>query len=111
VIGGSDVEYLFGQESVLVPARHLVNGFAARYEPTGSTITYTHLLLPAHETLSAAGSSFESLYIGRIRRKPDQLDLSLLSQFERNGLPEHGKPVFPILKSFEAITLIGQRAA
>lgn len=111
VIRGSDVEYLFGQEAVLVPARHLVNGFAARYEPTGPTISYTHLLLPEHETLSAAGSSFESLYIGRIRRKQDQLNASLLSHFQRNGLPEHGKPVFPILKAFEAVTLADQRAA
>lgn len=111
VIRGSDVEYLFGQEAVLVPARHLINGYAARYEPTGSTITYTHLLLPEHETLLAAGSFFESLYIGRIRRKPEQLDASLLRQLERNGLPEHGKPVFPILRAFEAITLADQRAA
>jgi hypothetical protein len=111
IIRGSDVEYMFGQAAVLVPARHLVNGFAARYEPTGSTVTYTHLLLPEHETLLVAGSSFESLYIGRIRRKPDQLSTSLLALFERTGLPEHGKPVFPILKSFEAITLADQRAA
>jgi hypothetical protein len=111
VIRGSDVEYLFGQEAVLVPARHLVNGFAARYEPTDSTITYTHLLLPEHETFSAAGSSFESLYIGRIRRKQEQLNASLLSHFDRNSLPEHGKPVFPILKAFEAVTLADQRAA
>jgi hypothetical protein len=111
IIRGSDVEYLFGQEAVLVPARHLVNGFAARYEPSGSTITYTHLLLPGHEALSVAGSSFESLYIGRIRRKPDQLNASSLSKFERNSLPEHGKPVFPILKAYEALTLADQRAA
>ncbi|MEO9457529.1 MAG: Hint domain-containing protein [Lentilitoribacter sp.] len=111
VIRGSDVEYLFGQEAVLVPARHLVNGFAALYEPTGPTITYTHLLLPEHETLSVAGSAFESLNIGRIRRKQDQLNASLLSHFERNSLPEHGKPVFPILKAYEAITLAQQRAA
>jgi hypothetical protein len=111
VIGGSDVEYMFGQEAVLVPARHLVNGFAARFAPAGATISYTHLLLPEHETLLASGSSFESLYIGRIRRRKVRLSSSLLSHFDRNGLPEHGKPVFPILKAFEAITLVAQRAA
>jgi hypothetical protein len=111
IIGGSDVEYMFGQEAVLVPARHLVNGFAARYEPAGSTITYTHLLLPEHEALLAAGSLLESLYVGRIRRKKDQLNASLLASFERNCLPEHGKPLFPILKAFEAVTLADQRAA
>ena len=111
IIRGSDVEYLFGQEAVLVPARHLVNGYAARYETTGSTITYSHLLLPDHETLLAAGSLVESLYVGRIRRKPTELDASLLAKYGRNDLPEHGKPVFPILRAFEAITLVDQRAA
>lgn len=111
LIRGSEVEYLFGQEAVLVPARHLVNGFSARYEPAGSTITYAQLLLPGHETMQAAGTNLESLYIGRIRRKPEQLSASLLALFGKNNLPEHGRPIFPILKSFEAITLADQRAA
>ena len=111
VIHGSDVEYMFGQESVLVPARHLVNGYAARYEPTGGTVTYTHLLLPAHQSLMVAGAALESLYIGRIRRKEADLQASILAPLDRNSLPEHGKPFFPMLKAFEAIALAAHRAA
>ena len=33
VIRGSEVEYLFGCEAVLVPARHLINGFSAPAQP------------------------------------------------------------------------------
>ena len=31
VLRGSDVEYMFGREAVLVPARHLLNNIAARW--------------------------------------------------------------------------------
>lgn len=111
VIRGSDVEYMFGQESVLVPVRHLVNGYAARHEPSDTTVTYTQLLLPAHESLVASGTFLESLYIGRLRRREVDLKQSILASLERNSLPEHGKPAFPMLKAFEAIALAGSRAA
>lgn len=111
IIRGSEVEYLFGQEAVLVPARHLVNGYAAHYEDIGPLVTYTQLLLPGHEEIMAAGTSVESLYIGRLRRKQEELGASLLAGMDRSLMPEHGKPVFPVLRSFEAITLVDQRAA
>ncbi|MEP3053632.1 MULTISPECIES: Hint domain-containing protein [Rhodobacterales] len=111
IIRGSEVEYLFGQEAVLVPARHLVNGYAAHYEDFTPLITYTHLLLPGHEEIMAAGTSVESLYIGRLRRKAEDLNASVLAGSDRSKLPEHGKPVFPVLRAFEAITLVDQRAA
>jgi hypothetical protein len=111
MIDGPEVEYLFNQEAVLVPARHLVNGFAALPEPCGPTITYTQLLLPGHETMLAAGTSVESLYIGRLRRDAAHLASSVLHHVERNSLPEHGKPAHVVLKWFEAITLAKRRAA
>lgn len=111
VIDGPEVEYLFNKEAVLVPARHLVNGFAARLEPCGDTVTYSQLLLPGHETLFAAGTPLESLYIGRLRRQPIQLASSILAGYDRNLLPEHGQPAHTVLKWFEAITLASRRAA
>jgi hypothetical protein len=111
VIDGPEVDYLFNKEAVLIPARHLVNGFAALYETCGPTITYSQLLLPAHETLLAAGTAAESLYIGRLRRQPIPLASSVLATFDRNDLPEHGKPAHSVLKWFEAITLASRRAA
>jgi hypothetical protein len=111
LIDGPEVEYLFGQEAVLVPARHLVNGFTALPEPCGPLVTYTQLLLPHHETMLVAGGELESLYIGRIRRNADALDNSLLRGRDRAGLPEHGQPCYQVLRQFEAIHLARRRAA
>ena len=111
VIRGSEVEYLFGREAVLVPARHLVNGTAALHEHALDTVSYCQLLLPGHEALIAAGTAAESFYIGRLRRKPDKLGASLLASVDRNALPEQGQAAYPVLKWFDAITLAEQRAA
>jgi hypothetical protein len=111
VIDGSEVEYLFGQEAVLVPARHLVNGFAARKEPPRPTVRYTQFILPKHEAIMVAGTALESLYIGRLRRKPDVLDATLLKGIDRGTLPEHARPAFRELKWYDAIHLARQRAA
>ncbi|MFY9241289.1 MAG: Hint domain-containing protein [Roseovarius sp.] len=116
VIGGSQVEYMFGTEAALVPVRHLVNGASAYYD-TGhagtcaDTITYYDILLPGHEVIIAAGCPMESLYIGRLRRDKPALEASLLAPFERNHLPEHARPIWPVLKPFEAKTLAALRAA
>ncbi|SFD88317.1 Hint domain-containing protein [Sulfitobacter brevis] len=111
LLDGPEVEYLFNQEAVLVPARHLVNGFAALTEPCGPTISYTQLLLPAHETMLAAGTAVESLYIGRIRRNAPHLASSLLHHLDRSTLPEHGRPAHQVLRWYDAIHLARQRAA
>ncbi|WP_415922512.1 Hint domain-containing protein [Tateyamaria sp. SN6-1] len=111
VLRGSEVEYIFGEEAVLVPARHLVNGYAATWRPSQSVADYVQVVLPRHEALLAAGTALESLYIGRIRRKPDLHAASVLAGVPDRELPEHGAPVHQVLRSFEAITLIEQRAA
>ena len=111
VIGGSDVEYLFGSEAVLVSACHLVNGSAAVHAETGPLACYHGLVLPDHEEIDAAGARTESLYLGRVRRNPDILAMSLLAGLDRACLPEHPRPVWPVLKSYEAITLAMTRAA
>ncbi|MEL7090965.1 MAG: Hint domain-containing protein [Pseudomonadota bacterium] len=111
VLRGSEVEYLFGQEAVLVPARHLVNGYAASWRPQQSVADYVQFVLPRHEVIFAAGTALESLYIGRMRRKPDLLAASVLAGVPDRELPEHGAPAHQVLRSVEAITLIEQRAA
>lgn len=111
VIGGSRVEYLFGAEHVLVPARHLVNGSAAVREREHGLVSYVHLLLPDHEAVVAAGTFVESLNIGRMRRKPELHSASLLARYPRRDLPEHSRTICPVLAPFEAIILAEQRAA
>ena len=111
VIGGSEVEYMFGRERVLVPARHLVNGVSAIHAQGGVTVTYHDLILPGCDAVRAAGAPLETLFVGRIRRKPLLLAASLLAEFDRNSLPEHALSTYPVLKPFEAITLAETRAA
>jgi hypothetical protein len=111
VIEGSEVEYLFGQEAVLVPARHLLNGFAARAESAGPTVRYTQLILPGHESLVVAGAALESLYIGRLRRNLAQIDATVLRGINRNSLPEHARPIHTELQWYDAIHLARQRVA
>ena len=111
VIGGSDVEYMFGEEQFLVPARHLVNGTAAIHALGGPTVTWTQLVLPAHEALQVSGTQMESLFISRLRRKPKLLACSLLCDVDRGALPEHAQSSHLVLRHFEAITLAHRRAA
>lgn len=111
VLSGSEVEYLFGHESVLVPVRHLIGGTAAVTYPSGPVVTYWQLLLPGHEALIAAGSATESLYIARLRRNKTALGASLLAGLDRQTLPDHGGSIYPVLRAFDALVLAEQRAA
>jgi len=111
VMQGGEVEYMFGKEAVLVPALHLVNERSAFVAKGPDLVTYHHLILPGHEAILGAGCALESLYIGRLRRKPEALAESVLKDFDRNRLPEHAKPVWPVLKPFDAVTLAMVRAA
>ncbi|WP_136439913.1 Hint domain-containing protein [Pacificoceanicola onchidii] len=111
VIGGSDVEYIFGREAVLIPAQSLVNGFAASYETGHAFVRYHQLLLPRHEPLLTAGVEVESLYVGRLRRRAEHVQRSLLAECPRGLFPEHARAGLKVLCSFEATTLAEARAA
>lgn len=109
-VSGADVEFLFGAPHALVPAQHLVNGVSAFYASQRPQVTWHQLLLPRNEPILAAGAPLHSLYLGRMRRKADQISASLLAGYERSRLPEHARPVFPVLKPFEAVTFVQNRA-
>jgi hypothetical protein len=111
VIGGSRVEYMFGAEHVLVPTGHLLHGSAAQSKAGDTLITYCQVLLPDHEAVLCAGTFVETLNIGRVRRRPEELRQSLLCDIPRAMLPEHSRTAFPVLGEFEALTLAATRAA
>lgn len=109
--GGSAVEYLFGKAYVRIPATHLINGVSAIPQEAGNTIRYHQFLLPGNEPCIAAGTTLETLFLGRGRRNAAVMQASLLADAERARLPEHVAPAYPLLDHFEAITLAELRAA
>ncbi|WP_146584790.1 Hint domain-containing protein [Puniceibacterium confluentis] len=111
VIGGSEVEYIFGREAVLVPAISLVNGFAAVFEEGHRLVRYAHLLLPGNEAMIVAGAAMESLYAGRLGRNRERLAATLLADCPRHLMPAHHRAGYQVLRPFEAITLAEARVA
>lgn len=112
VIGGSDVEYLFGSEAVLAPAGHLAAAFPrSGGVAAGAFVRYVQLLLPDHDPILAGGAVAESLFIGRMRRKPLMREASLLSGCDTASLPDHRRSLFPVLRPYEAAVLADRRAA
>lgn len=111
VLSGSEVEYLFGQEFVLAPAGALTGGHSVKPAHLGLTVTYSQLLLPTPEPILAGGTLVESLFIGRLHRKPHHLAASALAGLERSVLPDHGKARFTVLRPFDARILAERRVA
>jgi hypothetical protein len=111
LLRGSEIEYTFGSEAALLPARHLLGTPAARLASCGSVVTYHQLILPRNEGLLAGQTALASMNIGRIRRNDDALNLSVLRDIDRNLLPEHVPGKFPVLSGLDALALLEQRAA
>ncbi|SMX33964.1 Hint domain-containing protein [Actibacterium lipolyticum] len=62
---GFDTELLFGQNEVLIPAVHMLNGTDVMREE-GGTVTYVHLLFDHHEVIFAEGAASESYHPGHV---------------------------------------------
>lgn len=111
LLSGSEVEYLFGQQAVLLSTRHLIGTPRAYNPPVGPLVTWQQLILPGHEAIRVAGTAADSLFVGRLRRNRDRLMQSLLAPLDRSTLPEHARPVHPVLRAFDATILAERRVA
>lgn len=111
VLSGSEVDYLFGSESVLLQVGHLAGGASVRTEASARFVRFDQVLLPDGEMLDVAGGAAQSLFIGRLRRKPVELAASVFGNVDRTVLPEHRAPRLPTLRAFDALILAEHRAA
>ena len=111
LLTGSEVEYLFGQQAVLLSTRHLIGTPRAYHPPVGPLVSYAQLILPGHEAIRVAGTAADSLFVGRLRRNRELLSRSLLAPLDRATLPEHPRPVHPVLRAFDATILAERRVA
>lgn len=112
LLTGTEVEYLFGSEAVLAPAETLAaTKTASKLRSPSPLMTYGQLILPGHEVLMASGLGVESLFLGRLRRDRAAVAASLLGTLDRNALPEHAQPRYPVVRAFDAAVLAEQRMA
>lgn len=105
LIEGSSVEYLFGEEEMLVEARHLLDDRAARLVQNVKSVTYYQILLDHHEVLCVSGAELESLFIGDICDTPELLKSTVLAECSPEHLPRHDQLARPLIRAFEAPTL------
>lgn len=106
-LSGADVEYHFGEEEVLIEARHLANGQTGQWEPEAKVAACHGLLFDRHALVRADGLWTESLYLGRIARNSDlALSTAPGALAESGKLPVHSGPVRRELMDFEALALM-----
>ncbi|MGB3313462.1 MAG: Hint domain-containing protein [Albidovulum sp.] len=106
-LSGAEVEYQFGEEEVLIEARHLANGQTAIWEPEAEVVPCHGLLFERHALVRAGGIWTESLYLGRIARTTDLASATAPGALAENGrLPIHAAPVRRELKDYEALALM-----
>lgn len=104
VLSGGDAEYLYGEDAVMIQARHLRHFHAAGWAETGPLIRYHAVLLDSHECLSVQGVCVESLFVGPI--VPDILRTTVLSDMPPLSVPIHRLMPTPSLSRFEARNLV-----
>ena len=63
LVSGAVAELLFGEDEVLVAAKHLANGDTIRVQPC-ARVEYFHILLQGHQIILAEGCPSESFFPG-----------------------------------------------
>ncbi len=109
-LSGADVEYQFGEDRVLVEARHLIDGRSAVWGAEGGIEVSHGLLLEHHALVRAGGLWAETLYLGRIGRTPDLARATAPGALaDRGRMPLHRGPVRRELLEFEIRALAQSR--
>ncbi|MGB0497587.1 MAG: Hint domain-containing protein [Rubricella sp.] len=108
LLDGPQCELLFAAPEVLVPAIHLVNGSTIRQDEAMAEVTYVHLMLDSHTTLTVDGMRSESLLPGRAieglpRAAREEIEAIFPGILADPG--RYGATAAPCLKGFEAKAL------
>ncbi len=105
-LSGPEVEHHYGEDEVLVEARHLVNGRAVVWDKEGELETYHGLLFDRHAVIDANGLRTESLYLGGLARNPDLARTTAPAALGKiRDLPDHAAPARPALRDHDAFAL------
>jgi hypothetical protein len=112
LIKTSSLQYLFGEEEVLVPAKLLL-GLPGVETQCRSSVTYLHILFERHEVVMANGAWSESLFLGEQAvagfETAQQRELLAIFPTLRRDLAKL-VAARPSLKAFEARVLVSTLA-
>jgi hypothetical protein len=111
LVSGWQAELVFGEDEVLIAAKHLVDGHSIHVHPR-RTVDYIHLMFDRHEIIFAEGIATESFHPGEyMLGQNDALRAEILAIFPE--FREAAAPAWPtarkVAKPFEA-RLIAQAA-
>lgn len=104
-LGVAEAEYMLGEDEVLLPAAHLVNGRVARRENRARLVTYHQVLLDVHDCLLHDGLWSESLFVGTLAQSPAVLKSTVLAEMPVTAVPRHRSYTRHKLSTFEARSL------
>ncbi|MEE9454761.1 MAG: Hint domain-containing protein [Paracoccaceae bacterium] len=105
VVAGWKAELLFGEKTVLVGAKHLVNDNTIRIVEQDH-VTYFHILFDTHEIIYAEGTPSESFHPAE--QGMGNLDADVRAEIFaifpklRFNLGQYGPTAFPVIKAYEA---------
>lgn len=88
-LGVAEAEYMLGEDEVLMPAAHLVNGKTARRDGQAPLISYHQVLLDVHDCLLHDGLWSESLFVGTIAQSPEVVKTTVLAEMPISAIPRH----------------------
>lgn len=107
-LSGSEVEYLFGEERVSTPVRHLEHrNSVAPVKSAGPLVTYHQLLLDSQGILVANGTAVESLDAAPVLARRDMQARSVLADAPVICPNSVSELPTPVLQGYEALTLTG----
>jgi Ca2+-binding RTX toxin-like protein len=106
VLGGWQAEMLFGDDEVLVAAKHLVND-STILRVTGGEVVYFHMLFDTHEIVFAEGAPSESFHPGQegwgaLAQEARAEILELFPDLASGDFSPYGASARRSLKAYEA---------
>lgn len=102
---GSEVEYLFGTDTVAMRAGHMADGLSVRPAACGLTYRYWQVLLDRAAPMQIAGLVFEGLDVTGVRLDASLRQHSVLATLPAELIPMHKGVEVPLLQSYETLTL------
>jgi hypothetical protein len=106
LISGAHAQLYMASDTVLVAAKHLVNGRTVKRSPTGF-VTYVHIMFDDHEIVQTQGCDSESYYVGTPARAGAALEQAaeVLALFPELGIRAPRKLARPEARAYEASLL------